>query len=120
MRTQLPSRKCRTWIRSRRRGVLFTNYYAVAHPSYPNYLALVSGHTFIDDEKAQPDPEAYNRREFGDAQLLIDAPTVADGLEAQHTSWNAFAEDYPVPIGHRRVAISRAGPVRMLESTSRS
>jgi hypothetical protein len=80
-----------------KRGVLFTNYYAVAHPSYPNYLALVSGHTFIDDdEKAQPDPIAYNRRDFGDAQLLIDAPTIADGLEAQHTSWNAFAEDYPV------------------------
>jgi hypothetical protein len=79
-----------------KRGVLFTNYYAVAHPSYPNYLALVSGHTFIDDEKAAADPIAYNRRDFGDAQLLIDAPTIADGLEAQHTSWNAFAEGYPV------------------------
>jgi phosphoesterase family protein len=80
-----------------KRGVYFSNYYAVAHPSYPNYLAIVSGHTFIDDdEKARPDPIAYNRRDFGDAQLLIDAPTVADGLEAQHTSWNAFAEDYPV------------------------
>jgi Phosphoesterase family. len=80
-----------------KRGVLFTNYYAVAHPSYPNYLALVSGHTFIgDEEKARHDPDAYNPREFGDAQLLIDAPTIADGLEAQHTSWNAFAENYPV------------------------
>ena len=80
-----------------KRGVLFRNFYAVAHPSYPNYLALVSGHTFIDDkQKARPDPVAYNRSEFGDAQLLIDAPTIADGFEAQHTSWNAFAEDYPV------------------------
>jgi len=80
-----------------KRGVLFTNYYAVAHPSYPNYLALVGGHTFIGDETTtKPDPVAYSRREFGDAQLLVDAPSVADGLEAQHTSWNAFAEDYPI------------------------
>ena len=80
-----------------KRGVLFKNYYAVAHPSYPNYLALIAGRTFIGDEKlARPDPDAYNRREFGDAQLLINAPTVVTGLEAQHTSWNAFAEDYPV------------------------
>ncbi len=81
-----------------RRGVHFRDYYAVAHPSYPNYLAMISGHTFTDDEdKARgPDPVAYSRREFGDAQLLIDAPTIVDGLEAQGTSWNAFAEDYPV------------------------
>lgn len=80
-----------------KRGVLFTNYYAVAHPSYPNYLAMISGHTFIgDEEHARPDPIAYSRKQFGDAQLLINAPTVVDGLEAQHTSWNAFAEDYPV------------------------
>lgn len=80
-----------------KRGVLFENYYAVAHPSYPNYLAMIAGHTFIDDdERARPDPIAYKRSQAGDAQMLIDAPTLADGLEAQHTSWNAFAEDYPV------------------------
>ncbi|MEO5904931.1 MAG: alkaline phosphatase family protein [Gemmatimonadaceae bacterium] len=80
-----------------RRGVLFKNYYAVAHPSYPNYLAMVGGHTYIDDEKSTThDPDAYERKEFGDAQLLIDAPSIADRLEAQHTSWNAFAEDYPI------------------------
>ncbi len=79
------------------RGVFFRNYYAVAHPSYPNYLALISGNTWVgSNSRVQPDPIAYSRREFGDAQLLIDAPTVVDGLEAQHTSWNAFAEDYPV------------------------
>lgn len=80
-----------------KKGVLFRNYYAVAHPSYPNYLAMVAGHTYIDDEKStRHDPDAYRAKEFGDAQLLIDAPSVADRLEAQHTSWNAFAEDYPV------------------------
>jgi hypothetical protein len=80
-----------------KRGVLFDNFYAVAHPSYPNYLAMIGGRTFIDDEQhARPDPVAYKRSQMGDAQLLIDARTIVDGLEAQHTSWNAFAEDYPV------------------------
>ena len=80
-----------------RGGVLFKNYYAVAHPSYPNYLAMVSGHTYIDDEKStKHDPDAYVSKQFGDAQLLIDAPNIAERLEAQHTSWNAFAEDYPI------------------------
>lgn len=80
-----------------KRGVLFDNFYAVAHPSYPNYLAMIAGHTFIDDDAhARPDPSAFKRTQVGDAQMLIDAPTVVDGLEAQHTSWNAFAEDYPV------------------------
>ena len=80
-----------------KRGVLFDNFYAVAHPSYPNYLAMIAGRTFIgDSEHARPDPIAYKRPDLGNAQLLIDAPTLVDGLEAQHTSWNAFAEDYPV------------------------
>lgn len=79
-----------------KRGVLFDNFYAVAHPSYPNYLAMIAGHTFIEDEQhARPDPIAFKRSQVGDAQKLIDARTLVDGLEAQHTSWNAFAEDYP-------------------------
>lgn len=79
-----------------RRGVLLRNYYAVAHPSYPNYLALVSGHTFIAaDPKVRPDPVAYRRQDLGDAQLMIDAPTVADGFQALKSNWDAFAEDYP-------------------------
>src|SRR5487761_235030 len=27
-------------------GVEFTNFHALAHPSYPNYLGLISGSTF--------------------------------------------------------------------------
>src|SRR2546423_11410020 len=33
-------------------GVYLANYYGVAHPSYPNYLALVSGRTFIGSVSA--------------------------------------------------------------------
>ncbi|HEY0528258.1 MAG TPA: alkaline phosphatase family protein [Gemmatimonadaceae bacterium] len=78
------------------RGAWLRNYYAVAHPSYPNYLALVSGRTFFGrSANVSHDPIAYSRRDLGDAQLLIDAPTIVNGLEATHMSWDAFAEDYP-------------------------
>ncbi|MEO7043054.1 MAG: alkaline phosphatase family protein [Gemmatimonadaceae bacterium] len=77
-------------------GVLLANYYAVAHPSYPNYLALVSGHTFMGgDSQARHDPDAYRALDLGDAQLEIDAPTIIDGFDAKGLSWDVFAEDYP-------------------------
>lgn len=79
-----------------REGASLRNYYAVAHPSYPNYLAMVSGHTFIDtDPRVRHDPEAYHALDFGDAQLRINALSIIDRLEAKDMSWNAFAEDYP-------------------------
>jgi len=79
-----------------RSGVYLSNYYAVAHPSYPNYLALVSGQTFIDSPHASEDPIAHTEKDFGDAQLLIDAPSLADRLESAKLTWDVFAEDYPV------------------------
>jgi len=78
------------------RGAWLRNYYAVAHPSYPNYLGLISGHTFLESSpQAQHDPVAYSRRDLGDAQLLINAPTIIDRLVAHKLTWDAFAEDYP-------------------------
>src|SRR5437773_12120570 len=58
-------------------GVYLDNYYGVAHPSYPNYLALVAGDTFIGSDKAIEDPIAHENRDFGDAQLMIDAASLA-------------------------------------------
>ncbi len=78
-----------------RQGVELTQYYAVAHPSYPNYLALISGQTFIGDPRAKHDPVAYRATDMGDAQRIIDAPTVVDRLTAKGLTWDAFAENYP-------------------------
>ncbi len=79
-----------------KRGAALNNYYAVAHPSYPNYLALISGNTFVGkDARASHDPDAYHALDFGDAQLLINAPTIIDRLEAKGFSWDVFAENYP-------------------------
>jgi hypothetical protein len=77
-------------------GAYLSQYFGVAHPSYPNYLALVGGSTFIGSDKAIDDPDAHNDRDFGDAQMLIDAPSLAGRLQAAHLTWDSFAEDYPI------------------------
>jgi hypothetical protein len=79
-----------------KQGASLRDYYAVAHPSYPNYLALVAGSTFIGSSKTQDDPIANEDRDFGDAQLLINAPSIVDRLVANKLTWDVFAEDYPV------------------------
>ncbi|HUJ74731.1 MAG TPA: hypothetical protein VL359_07725, partial [bacterium] len=48
------------------RGALLSNYHALSHPSYNNYLALVAG-TLFDVS--------------GDQQQDLSGPTVADLLE---------------------------------------
>jgi acid phosphatase len=61
-------------------GVLLTNYSGVAHPSYPNYLALVAGSTF---------------GLTSDGQVNLDRPTVMDLMNRQGISWKFYAEQYP-------------------------
>lgn len=61
-------------------GTLFTNFHAVAHPSYPNYLAMVAGSTFgITD----------------DSQRDLDQTNLVDLMETAGISWKTYAEQYP-------------------------
>ena len=55
-----------------------SNYDGVAHPSQPNYLALVSGST-----QGVSDDSSHN----------INAPNLADQLEAAGKSWRVFAQN---------------------------
>lgn len=66
-----------------RRYGLATNYYAVAHPSLPNYLALIGGSTF----GISSDCSGCRQK----------APNLADQLEAHGRSWKAYMEDLPAP-----------------------
>ena len=59
---------------------LATNYQAVAHPSQPNYLALFSGAT-----QRVTDNEPHD----------IDAPNLADQLDAAGRTWHVYAENVP-------------------------
>jgi phosphatidylinositol-3-phosphatase len=62
---------------------LSTQYHAIAHPSLPNYIALVAGDT------------------FGIASdclgCFVDQPNVADQIEASGRTWRAYAESLPAP-----------------------
>ncbi len=60
---------------------LLTQHYAVAHPSLPNYLAMISGDTF--------------GVMFDCTTCLYDAQTLPDLIEASGRTWRAYLEDMP-------------------------
>jgi hypothetical protein len=62
-------------------GALATSYYAVTHPSLPNYLALVGGSTFGIGSDC--------------TTCWISAVNIADRIEAAHKSWKAYEESMP-------------------------
>ncbi len=57
-----------------------SNYYAVTHPSQPNYIALFSGSTH-----GVTDDDVHN----------VSGRNLADQLETKGRSWKVFAENYP-------------------------
>lgn len=65
------------------RYALLTNYYAVAHPSLPNYLALISGST-------QGMTRDCTSCSFTGRQIV-------DSLEAAGLTWKTYAQDLPRP-----------------------
>jgi len=62
---------------------LLTQYYAVRHPSLPNYIALMSGDTFGITENC--------------TDCFIDAPSLPDLIEASGRTWKTYQEDMPEP-----------------------
>jgi phosphatidylinositol-3-phosphatase len=68
-----------------RRGRDYTNYFAVTHPSLPNYLAFASGSTAgkTDDEIS--------------AGEVATSPTLWDQLSAADVDWAVYEEGMPEP-----------------------
>lgn len=64
-----------------REYTLFTRYYAVAHPSLPNYLALLAGDTFGVQDDCQ--------------SCTFDGPALPDQLSAAGISWKAYYQSMP-------------------------
>ena len=60
-------------------GSTLTHYYGVAHPSQPNYIAMLAGATLVADD---------NNHNLARTNLV-------DLLESAHRSWKAYQEDYP-------------------------
>ena len=66
-----------------RRYATLTKYDAVAHPSLPNYLALVSGSTHGISSDC--------------TDCVVHARNLADTLAAAGKTWKTYAEDLPYP-----------------------
>jgi hypothetical protein len=69
------------------RSALAADYYALFHPSLPNYMALTSGSNdgIIDDRSP---PSAGNE---------VNVVNMADRLEAAGRTWKEYAESIPSP-----------------------
>jgi phosphatidylinositol-3-phosphatase len=63
-------------------GTLLTDYHAITHPSLPNYVALLSGHTPIEDNCHG---------------CTFTGPNLVDQLEAHHISWAGYFQGLPRP-----------------------
>jgi hypothetical protein len=65
------------------RGAVATSYYAVSHPSLPNYLALLGGSTFGVEENC--------------TECVATGPNLATQLSRAGISWRAYMEGLPYP-----------------------
>ena len=66
-----------------REYTLLTQYYAITHPSLPNYIALVGGDTFGIDQNCE--------------DCFINAQSLPDLIEATGRTWKTYQEDMPEP-----------------------
>jgi phospholipase C len=66
-----------------KKNVLLTNYFAVSHPSLPNYLALVSGSTQNITKDC--------------LDCFVNQPNLADEIEASGRTWKSYQESMPAP-----------------------
>jgi phospholipase C len=77
---------------------LLTHYYAVTHPSLPNYLALMGGDTFGVDRNCN--------------DCFINEPSLPDLVEASGRTWKTYQEDMPSPcfIGSQGDYVQKHNP----------
>lgn len=64
-----------------RQGTLVSGYYAIAHPSLPNYIALLAGSTLGISSDC--------------TDCVAHGSTLVDQLEAAHVGWRAYMEGMP-------------------------
>jgi len=79
-------------------NTLLTQHYAIAHPSLPNYLALIGGDTFGVVENCET--------------CFVDAESLPDLIEASGRSWKTYQEDMPEPcfLGNTVVYVQKHNP----------
>ncbi len=77
---------------------LLTQFYAVTHPSLPNYISMVGGGTFGITSNC------------GDC--FINAPSLPDYIEATGRTWKTYQEDMPGPcfLGDTHLYVQKHNP----------
>ncbi|KAE8354055.1 acid phosphatase PHOa [Aspergillus coremiiformis] len=65
-------------------GITLTNFFALTHPSEPNYCASAGGDTFGMDN------DNFN-------QIPANVSTIADLFDTKQISWGEYQEDLPYP-----------------------
>lgn len=81
--TVIGNRKMPFYNRLAQEYTLLTQYYAITHPSLPNYLALIGGDTFGITRNCE--------------SCFVNAPNLADFIEASGRRWKTYQEDLPRP-----------------------
>jgi acid phosphatase len=71
-------------------STLLTGFFAITHPSLPNYIAMVSG----DTQGITSDCGGCN----------VDAANLGDQLDQAGISWKAYMEDLPAPCSDAHTA----------------
>lgn len=79
-------------------NTLLTQYYAVTHPSLPNYIATFSGDTHNITTDC--------------GKCFVNAPSLPDQIEASGRTWKAYLEDMPRPcyIGDTLTYVQKHDP----------
>jgi hypothetical protein len=72
-----------TYNRLAHEYTLLTQYYAIRHPSLPNYIALMGGDTFGIDRNCN--------------DCFINARSLPDLIEESGRTWKTYQEDMPEP-----------------------
>ena len=85
-------------------NVLLSNYFAIQHPSLPNYIALVSG-----------SPQKINN---DCKDCFVNQPNLADSIEAAGKTWKTYQEDLPSPcfIGNSKPYYQKHNPFIYFDS----
>ena len=86
------------------RYTLLTQYYAVTHPSLPNYISMIGGDTFGITSNCE--------------NCFINAPSLPDLIEASGRTWATYQEDMPSPcfIGSKVNYVMKHNPFVYFDS----
>jgi len=85
-------------------STLLTQYYAITHPSLPNYLALFGGDTFGITSDCE--------------NCFVNANNLADQIEASGRTWRAYFQDMPHPcfVADTAIYVQKHNPFMYFDS----